>query len=287
MDYSLLITQLAPHEGQNPGTDFSYTNRVENLETLLSTSEKGGLTIIFVRKGELLLDINHQRYILHANQILHISPISDARLFGYSNNLEFDCFRINKTACHFVTSRFSRDYFRELERYPVLRLDNEDKMRLNHSLVICKKHILDFSRFSYDVLITLFYVYVMQLYAIIAKNEKIIRLTKTSYENSFDKFREYAELHYMKRLKVSDYAQYMGISVEQLNRIVRSNTKLSTKKWLNLFLIEKIKDKLQEGSLTFDDIATFFKFTSKTAFIQFYRKQTGESPLMYRKSRII
>lgn len=287
MDYSLLITQLAPHEGQNPGTDFSYTNRVENLETLLSTSEKGGLTIIFVRKGELLLDINHQRYILHANQILHISPISDARLFGYSNNLEFDCFRINKTACHFVTSRFSRDYFRELERYPVLRLDNEDKMRLNHSLVICKKHILDFSRFSYDVLITLFYVYVMQLYAIIAKNEKIIRLTKTSYENSFDKFREYVELHYMKRLKVSDYAQYMGISVEQLNRIVRSNTKLSTKKWLNLFLIEKIKDKLCEGSLTLEDIATFFMFTSKTAFIQFYRKQTGESPLMYRKSRII
>lgn len=287
MDYSLLITQLAPHEGQNPGTDFSYTDRVENLETLMSTYHKGELTIIFVRKGELLLDMNHQRYILHANQILHISPISEARLFGYSNNLEFDCFRINNTACQFVTSRFSRDYFRELERYPVLRLDNEDKMRLNHSLLICKKHILDFSRFSYDVLITLFYVYVMQLYAIIAKNEKIIRLTKTSYENSFDKFREFVELHYMKRLKVSDYALYMGISVEQLNRIVRSNTKLSTKKWLNIYIIEKIKNKLQEGSLTLENIATFFKFTSKTAFIQFYRKQTGESPLVYRKSRII
>lgn len=83
-------------------------------------------------------------------------------------------------------------------------------------------------------------------------------------------------------LRVSSYAQELGVSPNHLNRVVKSGTGRSAGEWIDISRINLSRLLLRQSQLPIIDIALRSGFEDQSYFSRFFKKHTGMTPSEFR-----
>lgn len=116
-------------------------------------------------------------------------------------------------------------------------------------------------------------------YAEHEEKEKAIQLTYA------EKAESYIETNYSYPITIEEIASYVGISRSHLFRSFQNYMNRSPKEYLTEYRIKQACRLLRETDLSVSAIAYSVGFENNLYFSKAFRKQKGESPSEYRKSR--
>lgn len=97
------------------------------------------------------------------------------------------------------------------------------------------------------------------------------------------KFFDSLSKNYMEQHEVSYYAEQVGVTPKYLSTALRNSTGHGAQEWISRMVVFHAKKMLCSSFLSIAEIAEAMSFSSASAFIRFFKNQTGTTPLAYRK----
>lgn len=105
-----------------------------------------------------------------------------------------------------------------------------------------------------------------------------------TYKNErLNEFLELVDLNIQKIKRVSEYSKMMNLSQYQLNSVTKEMLNKTPSQIINETLILEIKRNLLATTSQISEIAFKMGFVDQSYFIRFFKKQTGYTPLLFRK----
>lgn len=98
----------------------------------------------------------------------------------------------------------------------------------------------------------------------------------------FDIIRKFIEDNIANNITTSELAKFMFLSDKQVYRIIKLKTGKSTIKYINSIRLLKAKELLKNSGLNIKTIAENLGFTSEYYFNQFFKREEGYPPGIYR-----
>ncbi len=100
----------------------------------------------------------------------------------------------------------------------------------------------------------------------------------------YRKFKQYIDIHYADKHKVSDYADLLSVSSDYLNKVVKMLTGKSAKDYIQNKLIIEAKRNLLFADLSNKELAYQLGFEEPAHFSNFFKKHSGASPSDFRSA---
>ena len=100
----------------------------------------------------------------------------------------------------------------------------------------------------------------------------------------FNEIRQYIEDNLHTQIHVSDLAQHFYLGSKQISRVIYKYTGVTAKKYINQLKRQKAKELLKNTNLSISEIADRLGFTSDYYFNQFFKREEGYPPGIYRKN---
>ena len=114
--------------------------------------------------------------------------------------------------------------------------------------------------------------------------ERMARLKNgSSYCYQVTKCMEYVYDHLHEKLMVSDIAEELGLSVQYLSKLFRTETGLTLNRYILKKKIDAACQMLKYSRYEAVDVGNFLAFSSHSHFIQKFREETGLTPKQYRE----
>ena len=239
----------------------------------------GNHAFFFVRTGEIQARVGHwagtlthnSMVIVPATQIFSLESIRD-------DTIGFMCF---------VSPEFLATAAGTV-RYDFLKLTNTPLIPLAETQVSSINHL--FSRladeyFAHGTTKTdLLYPYLQTLLAELNR-----AYTGTAFLNQnpanwlVQRFMDLLTTHARQSRSVGQYADWLNVSANHLNKVIRTQTGQSPSVWLAGQVVLEAKVMLFQSDLTVAQIASELGFADQTNFGKVFRRHTGSSPTAFRK----
>ena len=100
----------------------------------------------------------------------------------------------------------------------------------------------------------------------------------------FNEITQFIEKNLHTNLQVSDLAQHFYLGNKQISRIIFRYTGVTAKKYINQLKRQKAKDLLKNTNLSISEIADQLGFSSDYYFNQFFKREEGYPPGIYRRN---
>ncbi len=114
--------------------------------------------------------------------------------------------------------------------------------------------------------------------------ERMAKLNKSSsYCYQVIKCMEYVYDHLHEKLMVSDIADELGLSVQYLSKLFRTETGIPLNRYILKKKIDAACQMLKYSQYEAVDVGNFLAFSSHSHFIQKFREETGLTPKQYRE----
>lgn len=114
--------------------------------------------------------------------------------------------------------------------------------------------------------------------------ERMAKLKKSSsYCYQVTKCMEYVYDHLHEKLMVSDIAAELGLSVQYLSKLFRTETGIPLNRYILKKKIDAACQMLKYSQYEAVDVGNFLAFSSHSHFIQKFREETGLTPKQYRE----
>jgi AraC family transcriptional activator of pobA len=97
-------------------------------------------------------------------------------------------------------------------------------------------------------------------------------------------FQKLVSRHFLLKRKVTDYASLLAVSANHLNRTVKEVTGKTASGSIAEMLVQEAKAVLKYTEASVSEIAYQLNFSEPAAFNRFFKKMTGETPMLYRKN---
>jgi AraC family transcriptional regulator, transcriptional activator of pobA len=97
-------------------------------------------------------------------------------------------------------------------------------------------------------------------------------------------FQKMVSRHFLLKRKVTDYASLLTVSANHLNRTVKEVTGKTASESIAEMLVQEAKAVLKYTEASVSEIAYQLNFSEPAAFNRFFKKMTGETPMLYRKN---
>lgn len=95
--------------------------------------------------------------------------------------------------------------------------------------------------------------------------------------------KEYIYKHLHEEIQVQDIAQSLGVSPEHLSRTFHKAEGITLKNHILNERITRARNMLRFSDLKVSEIARYLAFSSQSHFAEVFRRETGKSPLEYRR----
>ncbi len=95
--------------------------------------------------------------------------------------------------------------------------------------------------------------------------------------------KEYVYKHLHQEMHIKDIASELGVSHEYLSRTFRKAEGITLKQYITGERIDRARNMLRFSSYSVSEIARFLAFSSQSHFAEVFRRETGKSPLEYRR----
>jgi AraC-like DNA-binding protein len=130
------------------------------------------------------------------------------------------------------------------------------------------------------------YLYLLLLEAKRSYERQQLHTKDNSAENAYlvSHFQKLVSRHFLLKRKVTDYAGLLAVSPNHLNRTVKETTGKTASESIAEMLVQEAKAVLKYTGASVSEIAYQLNFSEPAAFNRFFKKMTGETPLVYRKN---
>ncbi len=95
--------------------------------------------------------------------------------------------------------------------------------------------------------------------------------------------KQYIYKHLHEDIQVQEIAGSLGVSPEHLSRIFHKAEGITLKKYLLSERVSRARNMLRFSDLKVSEIARYLAFSSQSHFAEVFRRETGKSPLEYRR----
>jgi AraC family transcriptional activator of pobA len=116
---------------------------------------------------------------------------------------------------------------------------------------------------------------------------KLNSRTGSQIDNTFYRFNDLVEKHYLDHARLEDYSSLLGLSVERLNRITQLAAGKSPMQIVQERLIREASRRLIYLSSPVSQIAYELGFNDVAYFCRFFKKRTGKTPSGFRNEKAV
>ncbi len=245
-------------------------------------------SLILVLAGEMSVDLDYVSYRLKPNTLLEMH--AGVILENPSFSSDFKGFQlISSHDLKVEVSRPLASYFPSnivtLKRlYPVHELDAKEIDTLTDIIRRLQRYMADNDHFYRIPLIK------NELATLVLESNNCFwkrhytedeKLTGSALITN--RFRELLATHCRKEHEVTFYAEQLCVSADYLSRMMRDFSGTSALKWINRMLVTEAKILLRNPDMNIQQVSELLYFSDQSAFGKFFKKETGMSPLAYKK----
>lgn len=249
------------------------------------------LEVIFVTKGQLVVQVNQSTYTLSAGDLLFVGR-HHIHTYIKDHNLDmptyymliFDWNYLDDLNKHISNLPYLASIF--LETHYISTMVQEDIQNAFYQLYEEYQH----KNIGREVMI------VSQLYYIIAKAAKAIDTAQTDPIDLKRLHKTHSLIyainsliynHYMEDITLEDAAESAGYSIYHFTRLFKKETGFTFKEYLNNFRVHKAIESLSNASLSMTDIALSCGFGSIKSFNRNFKHIKGMTPSAYKKANFV
>ena len=237
--------------------------------------------ILYLRRGELLINYNLLEYRLKAPAVLVGSPGIVAEVKKWSGDCDF--------AILAFSDFFMDDYCRGglLQAYYQHRLhlclsiEEHDRMRME-SLCRLLWEVLHDRPCSEEMVKDMVLLFFHQIDAYRQRYQQGVGEHASRQEEILTRFIDLVNTHAVENRKVSFYADKLCLSPHYLCALIRKASGLTVGEWVERAVVQEAKILLRYSNKPVASIADELNFASSSFFCKFFRRLTGMSPGAYR-----
>ena len=105
----------------------------------------------------------------------------------------------------------------------------------------------------------------------------------TQPQELVNRFKQLVRDDYHHQRLVADYAAVLCVTAKHLGEAVKAATNKTAGEWIAEMVLLEAKVQLKQTGLSVSQVADFLHFSDASAFGKFFRRQTGLTPLAYRR----
>lgn len=233
--------------------------------------------ILFFKKAQGTLTLNHQEISINDGTVIFISPYQH-RIW----NLEPDTLQV--TTLIFQEAFLNEFFADKLFTYRLLyfyQLHHPLKMDINETemlkycslLTEIKTELVKSKPDSVHIIRSLLYYLLQTL------NRRYAKQHSLSIDNAQQhlalQFKRLMELHIKDKQRIADYAEILGTSRISLNKAVRTQFNTTASQLLKQRLLFEIQNMILHSNKTINEIAYALNFPEPNHLMRFFKAQTG------------
>lgn len=173
--------------------------------------------------------------------------------------------------------------YQDMLHHPIVSLSSSEKsllLSLFEYVGQCERGTSNFYR--NDIVNKVFALLCYEL-GNIYRRRFALRLKVTQNEMIFNTFIDLVSRHFTEHRDLEFFAAQMRLSKKSLtDRIVRATTKTPSA-WIDKMVVDQAQSLLATSNLSVGELSERLGFASPSIFCRFYKRQTGITPLEYRK----
>ena len=288
------------HRQEDDTTDFGYNNLetihpVEGFELYSSRGLKPSLgplksafyriSITITGQVDMQLGLEHFKHqprtmsFTWPNQVFSKSNIS-ADAFGY-----YILFNENFLNDLIPAANIPKEFpFFDYTGMPLFQMEPDEIDRVQQFVIKMNEELKE-DRPGKEKAIRL-YLYLLLLEAKRSYERQQLHVPTNTTDTTYlvSHFQKLVSRHFLLKRKVTDYASLLAVSANHLNRTVKEVTGKTASGSIADMLVQEAKAVLKYTEASVSEIAYQLNFSEPAAFNRFFKKMTGETPLLYRKN---
>ncbi|WP_300669124.1 helix-turn-helix domain-containing protein [Soonwooa sp.] len=245
-------------------------------------------SIVLLTEGQIEESIGHRKYkfgpqtmyFVGENQIHAVERWSDD-VKGIYCMFDADYFLL----CIKHQIKLNQFPFFDLDKEPFIELSERETGMMTHLFWKLNSEKCQKTTFNDDLLTRMF------LNVILLEAERIYN-KKAAHENFSlsrkdqlaSQFQLLVNQYFIEKRQVSDYADLLHVHPNHLNDLVKEVSGLPASHFIQKQLLQEAKSRLLQTNDTVSMIASELNFTDDSYFNRFFKKQTGLTPLQFRKN---
>ena len=239
---------------------------------------RNGVLIALSRADGGLLSVDGKRYHLSHNDILILPENHVIEYHDVGTMRNFSLIAVTMDYVLNMPSPIDTNIFGYARYHSVLHIEQSKYDDLMSYYNFIAKECGEQSRYQREIISSIFYALLLEL---LAEYEKWLDSDATTHIKANDHsdrfFRELAT-HFRRERSVQFYADRLSLTPKYLSTLIKRTTGRPILRWIHEAVLIEAKMLLRTTDLTVQEISEQLNFSSPSAFVQFFKKQTGKSP---------
>ena len=234
--------------------------------------------------GELQANINLVEKTITAGNLIFIGPGSIISPIHFSNDLEIYGIGLSPDFPMPFTSEQMPSAFNGQMRDFQLQTSETDIAIVRHLLeaiwsIVHQKH--DYHRHTVSTIVAaLMYLYNTQY----QQQANLLDSSRSRDKTIFDRFLHLVNQHCQQEHQIAYYAERMCLTERYLGTVIRQNSGVTAKEWIDRALIMQAKVMLRHTDNTILQISEALSFPNPSFFCKYFKRITGLTPNEFRHS---
>ncbi|WP_219224103.1 AraC family transcriptional regulator [Pedobacter antarcticus] len=246
-------------------------------------------SFLILQEGEFKTKVNLTPYTVTKNEILLITP-NDVRQFeDFSSDciIKFVGFKAEYLYAAGIHKKNvdALTFFSSLLN-PVLRLGSGEMENIARILDVLeyKSTLPSTSEYRDDIMLNLFsgFIYELALHFRLSQSLEEIRVTRK--EELVMRFLKLLPTQFRSVRSVQVYAEMLNVSPKYLSQTLKDISGKTAGDFIGEMLLLEAKILLNHPELSIAEVSNHLNFSDQFSFSNYFKKHTGKSPTLYRKS---
>lgn len=262
----------------------------ENADKQIYPIRLNAFSILLLQEGEITLEMDCRVHHLAAGSVMEmgIDGLVEKIIFssGVKGHLLLVSRDLMKEVINSLASLFPGNTLKLKLMYPSRRLDAQELRTLTSIFRQLGIYIADQRHFYRRQLIkNMLGILIMELNQGLWKRYGDDSEPISGYHSIKEQFRQLLLQHCKEEHEVSFYANKLCVTPDHLSKVMRNYSGRSAAKWIDHMLVTEAKIMLRKPNRSVQEVAEELRFSDQSAFGKFFRKQTGISPMAYKKGK--
>jgi len=244
---------------------------------------RNGIVILLCKADGGSICVDSKEYKLSKNNVVVLPENHIIRNISSSLMRESDIIAVSVDYILNMPSPIDTSILNYSRYISVLKVSDEKFSDLQSYYKFIYKESQEGCRYQSEIIHSIFYALILE---IMAEYENVLRAEESANikdNNLSDRFFRLLAIHYKQYRTVQFYANSLNLTPKYLSTAIKRTTGRPILSWIHEAIMIDAKMLLRTTDMTIQEISEQLNFSSPSAFVQFFRKDTATTPNLYRK----